>query len=160
MSTPLRMPIATLVSYPTSPNASLSVIISLSLYLTALLITTFILCYFHLHSNPPPYKCHTSQHLPLMNLPTCPHLTLSPSKSISSPHLAFTPFTPSSSLPLSFSLPLKDSPPTNKISPVSSLFNFSTTSPLPNSSTSEHAQMISLLHLACPFTSPSPCCLD
>ena len=160
MSTPLCMPMAAPVSYSVSPNPTMPVIIALSLYLSALLISAVILCYLHQHSNPPPYECHTSQPLPLMNLSTRPCPTLSPSRSIPFPHLASMLSSFSSSLPPPSSLPSKDSLHTNKMSLVNSWSNSSIMSPLPNSSISKCAQTISLLHLACPFAPPSPCCLD
>ena len=160
MSTPLCMRMATPTPYPMSPNPTTPVIVSLSLYLTALLISALILCYFHQCSNPPPNECHISQPLPLTNLPTHPHPTLSPSRSISSPHLASMLTSSSSSPPPPSSLLSKDSLHTNRTSLVNSWSNSSITLPSPNSSISERAQTISLLHLACPFTPPSPCCLD
>ena len=160
MSTPLHMPVATPTPYPTSPNPTTPVILSLSLYLTALLISALILRYLHQHSNPPLYECHISQPLPLMNLPTHPHLTLSPFRSVSSPHLASMLSSSLLSPPLPSSLPSKGSLHTNRTSLVNSWSNSSIMLSLPNSSISEHAQMTSLLYLACPFTPPSPCCLD
>ena len=47
MSTPLHMPMATPVSYSISPNPTTPIIISLSIYLAALLISACILHYFH-----------------------------------------------------------------------------------------------------------------
>ena len=154
------MPMATPTPYPTSPNPTTPVIVSLSLYLTALLISALILHYFHLHSNPPLYECHISQPLPLTNLPTHPCPTLSPSRSISSPHLASMLSSSLLSLLPPSSLPSKDSLHINKMSLVNSWSNSSIMLPSPNSSISEHVQMISLICLACPFAPPSPCCLD
>ena len=160
MSTPLRMPVAVPVSYSVSPNPTTPVIITLALYLSALLISALILHYLHQCSNPPLYECHISQPLSLTNLPTCPRSTLSPFRSVSSPHLGSTLSSSSSSPPPPSSLSLKGSCHTNKTSLVNSWSNSSITLPLPNSSISKCAQTISLLHLACPFAPPSPCCLD
>ena len=124
MSTPLCMRMAIPVSYLISPNPTTPVIIALTLYLSALLISTFILCYFHLRSNPPPYECHISQPLPLTNLPIRPHPTLCPSRSATFPCLISTPSLSSSLPPQPFSSPSKDSPPINKISPVVQLQHF------------------------------------
>ena len=160
MSTPLCMPVATPVPYSTSSNPTIPVTITLSLYLTALLITACILRYFYLRSNPTLYECHISQSLPLTNLPTCPCLTLSPFRSASSPCLVFTHFSSSSLPPLLSSSPSKDSYHTNRMSLANSWSSSFIISPSPNSSISECAQMISLLRLACPFTPPSPCYQD
>ena len=160
MSTPLHMPVATLIPYQTSPNPTTPVIISLYLYLAALLTSALILHYFHLCSNPPPYECHIFRPLPLANLPARPCPTLSPSRFAFSPHLASTLSSSLSLPPLPSSSPLKDSLHTNRMSPVSSWSNSSTMSPSSNSSTSKHALTITLFHLACPFAPPSPCCLD
>ena len=160
MSTPLCMPVAAPVPYSTSSNPTIPVITTLSLYLTALLITACILRYFHLRSNPPPYECHISQSLPLMNLPARPHPTLSPSRFASSPRRVSTPFSSLSLPPPPSSLPLKDSHHTSRTSLANSWSSSSTMSPSPNSSTLECAQMISLLCLACPFAPPSPCYPD
>ena len=157
MSTPLCMPVATPVPYSTSSNPTVPVSITLSLYLIALLVSACILRYFHLCSNPPPYKCHISQPLHLTNLPTCPRPTLSPFRSASSPHLIFTPSLSLSLPPPLSSLLSKDSHHTNRTSLANSWSSSSTMSPSPSSSISEHAQTISLLHLACPFAPPSPC---
>ena len=160
MSTPLCMLVAAPVPYSTSSNPTIPVTITLSLYLAALLITACILRYFHLCSNPPPYECHISQSLPLTNLPACLHPTRSPSRSTSSQCPIFMPFLSLSSPPLPSSSPSKDSHHTNRTSLANSWSSFSTTSPSPNSSTSEHAQTISLLCLACPFAPPSSCYQD
>ena len=157
MSTPLCMPVATPIPYSTSSNPIIPVTITLSIYLAALLVSACILRYFHLCSNPPPYECHISQSLPLTNLPACPHLTLSPFRSVSSPRLIYTPFSSSSLPPPLSSSPSKDSHHTSRTSLANSWSNSSTTLPSPNSSISERAQMISLLHLACPFAPPYPC---
>ena len=152
MSTPLRMLVAAPVPYSTSSNPIVPVTITLSIYLAALLVSACILRYFHLHSNPPLYECHISQSLPLTNLPAHPDPTLSPFRSTSSPHLVYTPFSFSSSPPPLSSSPSKDSYHTSRMSLANSWSNSSTMLPLPNSSILECAQMISLLHLACPFT--------
>ena len=156
MSTPLCMPVATPVPYLTSPNPTMLVIIALALYLSALLISALILRYFHLQSNPPPYKCHISQPLHLTNLPTCPHPALFPFRPVSSPHPTSMPCSSLLLLPPPSSSPSKDSLHTNRTSLASSWSNSSTMLPSPNSSTLEHVQTTSLLHLACPFTPPSP----
>ena len=160
MSTPLCMPVAAPIPYSTSSNPTVLVITTLSLYLAALLITACILRYFHLHSNPPPYECHISQSLPLTNLPARPCPTLSPFRSASSPCRISTPCSSLSLPPPPSSSPSKDSHHTNRTSLANSWSSFSTMSPSPNSSTSECAQMISLLRLACPFAPPSPCYQD
>ena len=154
------MPVALPISYLTSSNPSMLVVIALVLYLSALLISTLILCYLHQHSNPPPYKCHTSQPLCFTNLPTRPCPALSPFRPVSSPHPTSMPCSSSLLLPPPFSSPSKDSLHTNRMSLASFWSNSSTTSPLPNSSTLECVQMTSLLHLACPFAPPSPCYQD
>ena len=160
MSTPLCMPVATAVSYPSSSNPTTPVIISLSIYCATLLISTCIIQYFHPQANPPPYECHISQPLILMNLPTCPCPTLNQSDSHSFPPLEFTPCSPSLLPPPPSSLPLKDSLVIRLISPVNSLSSSYISSPLPKSNTSEPALMTYLATLASHFALPSPSSLD
>ena len=60
MSTLLHMPVAAPVSSSISPNPTMPIVIALSLYLVALLISAIILHYLHCRPNLPPYECHTS----------------------------------------------------------------------------------------------------
>ena len=160
VSTPLCMPVATPIPYSTSSNPTVPVIITLSLYLFALLLSACILRYYHQCSNPLPYECHTSRPPPPTNLPICPRPTLNRSDSLYSLRLESTPYIPSSLPPLSSSAPSKDSPVTKRTSPVNSLSNFSTTLPSPRSSISEPARATYLTFLDSCFTPPSPSCLD
>ena len=160
MSTPLCMPMATPVSYSTSPNPMTPAVIALSLYIFALLLSACILHYYHQRSNPPPYECHTSRPLPLTNLPTHPRPTLNQSDSLYSLHLGSTPCTPSLLPPLPSSAPLKDSLTTKLTSPANSLSNFSTMLPSPKSSISEPARATYLTYLDSCFTPPSLSCQD
>ena len=159
MSTPLRMPVAALVSYSTSPNPTTPAIIALSLYLLTLLLSACILCYYHQHSNPLPYECHTSRPLSLTNLPTRPRPTLNRSDSLYSLRLESTLCTPSSLPPLPSSS-LKDSPVTKLTSHANSLSNFSTMLPSPKSSISKPARATYLMYLDSRFTPPSLSCQD
>ena len=130
---------ATPVQYPSSSNPTTLVIITLSIYFAALLVSAYIIRYFHLRANPPPYECHISQPLALTNLPTCPRPTLNRSGLNSSPPLEFTHYSPSlSPPPPSLSLS-KDSLVTRPTSPANSLSNSYTSSPSPKSNTSEPA---------------------
>ena len=160
MSTPLRMPVATPVSYPVSSNPMTPVVITLFLYLFALLLSACILHYHHQRSNPLPYECHTSQPLPLTNLPTHPRPTLNQSNSLYSLHLESMLCTPSLLPPLPSSSPLKDSPATKLTSPANSLSNFSTMLPSPKSSISEPARATYLTYLDSRFAPPSLSCRD
>ena len=155
MSTPLCMPVAAPIPYPSSSNPMTPVIIALFVYLAALLLSAALLRYLHQHSNPPPYECHTSQPLSLTNLPTHPRLTLNRSDSLYSLRLESTLCTPSLLPPLPSSSLLKDSPVTKLTSPANSLSNFSTTLPLPKSSTSEPARATYLTYLDSRFAPPS-----
>ena len=155
MSTPLCMPVAAPVPYTSFLNPTIPVIISLSLYLAALLVTACILRYFHLRANPPPYACHISQPLRLTNLPTRPRPTFNQSGSPSSQCLGSLLYTPSSLPPLPFSSLLKDSPATKPTSLVNSSSNSFTTLPSPRSSTSEPARTTYLTSLDSCFTPPS-----
>ena len=154
------MPMAAPTSYPSSPNPTTPIIISLSLYLAALLITAYILCYFHLRSNPPPYECNISWPLALTNLPTHPHPTLSRSGFPSFQPLEFTPYIPSLLPPPPSSLPLKDFLGIRLTSPANSSFSSYISSPSLKSSTSMPAQMTYLITLASCFTLPSPSSWD
>ena len=160
MSTPLRMPVATPVSYPASPSPTMLVIIALSLYLFTLLLLACVLRYFHCQSNPPPYECHISQPLALTNLPTCPRPTLSQSGFLSSQPLEFTPYTPSLSPHLPSSSLWKDSLSTRPTSPANSSSNSYISSPSLRSNTSVPARTTYLTTLASRFTLPSPSSWD
>ena len=156
MSTPLCMPVATPVSFPTSPSSTTLVVITLSLYLSALLLSACLLRYFHHRSNPPPYECHTSRPLAPTNLPARPWLTLNRSDFLFSRPQESIPYTPSP-LPLPpSSSRLKDSLDTRPTSPANSSSNSYTSSPLPRSSTSEPAHRTYLAALASHFVPPSP----
>ena len=154
------MPVAAPTPYPSSPNPTTPVIISLSLYLAALLIAAYILRYFHLRSNPPPYECHISQPLTLMNLPTHPRPILSQSGFPSSQPLEFTPYTPLLLPSLPSSSPLKDFLDIRPTSPANSSSSSYISSPLLRSSTSMPAQMTYLTTLASHFALPSPSSWD
>ena len=156
MSTPLCMPVATPVSFPTPPSPKMLVVVALSLYLLALLILACILHYFHHQSNPLPYECHISQPLALTNLPPRPHPTLNRSDFIFFQPQEFIPCTPSLSPPPPSSLPMKDSLSTRLTSPANSLSSSYILSPSPRSSTSMPAQTTYLVALASHFTLPSP----
>ena len=160
VSTPLCMPVATPVSYPTSPNSTTPVVVALSLYLAALLLSACILHYFHHRSNPPPYQCHISQPLALTNLPAHPRPTLNRSAFPFSQPRESTPCTPLSSLPLPSSSLSKDSLDIRPTSPANSLSSSYTSLPSPKSSTSEPARRTYLAALASRFTPPSPSSWD
>ena len=160
MSTPLCMPMATPISFPTSPNPTTPVIVALSLYLSTLLLSACILRYFHRRANPPPYECHISRPLALTNLPAHPRSTLNRSAFPFSRPREFTPCTPLSSLPLSSSSPSKDSPNIRPTSPANSSSNSYTSLPSPRSSTSEPAHRTYLAVLASRFVPPSPSLWD
>ena len=156
MNTPLRMPVAAPVSYSASPSPTTPVVIALSLYLFAVLLSACILCYFHRRSNPPPYECHISRPLALTNLPTHPRPTLNRSGSPFSRPLDSTPYIPSSSPSRPSSLLLKDSQDTRLTSPANSSSNFYILSPSPKSNTSVPAQTTYLAILAFRFALLSP----
>ena len=161
MSIPLHIHLATTTLYPESQNAALTTIITLGIYTVAIFASSLIVLYIYCHSTTLPlFPCHTSQPFLLMNLSTCPCLTLSLSGSISSQHPRFTPSTSLSLPPPPFSLQSKDCPATKQMSPANSLFNFSTTLHLHKSSTLELAWMTYLTFLASHFALPSPSCLD
>ena len=160
MSTPLCMPVATPVSFPTSPNSTTPAVVALSLYLAALLLSACILRYFHRRSNPPPYKCHISQPLALMNLPAHPRLTLNRSGLNFSPPLEFTHYSPSLLPPPLSSLLSRNSLVTKPTSPANSLSNSYTSLPSPRSSTFEPAHTTYLVALASRFAAPSPSLWD
>ena len=149
------MPVATPVPYTTSPSPTIPVVISLSIYLTALLISACVIQYLHHRSNPPPHECHSSRPLALMNLPSHPRPTLNQSGFLASPPLEFTPYSPSlSPLPSSSSLS-KDSLVTRPTSPANSSSNSYTSSPSCRSNTSEPVLMTYLATLASHFAPPS-----
>ena len=160
MSTPLRMPVAAPVSYSASPSPMMPVVIALSLYLFAVLLSACVLHYFHHRSNPPPYECHISRPLALTNLPTPPRPTLNRSGSPFSRPLDSTPYIPSSSPPQPSSSRLKDSQDTRPTSPANSLSNSYISSPSPKSNTSMPARTTYLAILASHFALPSPSSSD
>ena len=150
------MHLATADAYTISPNPTSSTIITLAIYITALLAASLILCYFHQCSfTTPSPSCHTFLHLYLTNLSTHPHPTLSPSILISSQCHASVLSTSLLLLPPPSSSLLKDFLTISKMSSAKLSSSFSTTLPSPRSSTSEHVQMIYLTRLACPFILPS-----
>ena len=154
------MPVATPVSFPSSPNSTMPVVVALSLYLSALLLSACLLHYLHHRSNPPPYECHSSRPLALTNLPTRPRPTLNQSGFLSSPPLGSTPCSPLSlPLPLSSSLS-KASLATRPTSPANSSSNSSTSSPSHRSNTSEPVLTTYLATLASRFAPPSPSSSD
>ena len=154
------MPVAAPVSYTISPNPTIPVVISLSLYLTALLISACVIRYFHRRSTPPPYECHFSRPRRLTNRPTHLHWPLSRLDFPSSRPQPSIPCTPLSSLPQPSLSPSKDSPVTRPTSPVNSSSKSYISSPSPRSSTSEPAQMTYLTTLASHFELPSPSSWD
>ena len=160
MSTPLCMPVAIPVPYLSSSNPTASVIITLSIYFAALLISAYLIRYFHRRANPPPYECHTSQPLALTSLPTRPRLTLNRSNSHSSLPWEFTPYSPSSSRLPPSSLLSKDSPVTRPTSPANSSSNSYISSPSPRSNTLEPTLTTYLATLASCFAPPYPSLSD
>ena len=160
MSTPLHMPVAAPVSYLASPSPTTLVVIALSLYLFAVLLSACILHYFHRRSNPPPYECHISRPLALTNLPTHPRPTLNRSGSPFSQPLDSTPYIPSLSPPQPSLSLLKDSQDTRPTSPANSSSNSYISSPLLKSNTSVPAQTTYLTVLASRFVLPSPSLWD
>ena len=153
------MHLATADAYTISPNPTSSTIITLAIYITALLAASLILCYFHQCSfTTPSPPCHTFLPLYLTNLSTHPHPTLSPSILISSQCHASMLSTSLLLLPPSSSSLLKDFLTSSKMSSAKPSSSFSTTLPSPRSSTSEHVQRIYLTCVACPFILPSPSC--
>ena len=154
------MPVAAPVSYTVSPNPTIPVVISLSLYLTALLISACVIRYFHRRSTPPPYECHFSQPRALTNRPTHPHWPPSQLGFPSSRPQPSIPCTPLSSPPRPSLSPLKDSPITRPTSPANSSSKSYILSPSPRSSTSEPARTTYLTTLASRFEPPSPSSWD
>ena len=154
------MPVAAPVSYTITPNPTLPVVISLSLYLAALLISACIIRYLHHRSNPLPYECHFSRPRALTNHPTCLHLPPSRLGFPSSRPQPSIPCTPLS-LPPWPSLSLsKDSPITRPTSLVNSSSKSYILSPSPRSSTSEPVRTTYLTMLASHFELPSPSSWD
>ena len=154
------MPVAAPVSYTITPNPTLPIVISLSLYLAALLISACVIQYLHHQSNPPPYECHFSQPCALTNRPT--HLHLPPSRLgfPSSRPLPSIPCTPLLSPPRPSLSLSKDSPLTRPTSLANSSSKSYILSPSPRSSISEPAQTIYLTMLASHFELPSPSLWD
>ena len=151
------MHLAITAPYPESQNPTLATVIAPGIYIFTIFASALIILHIHHCSTVhPPFPCHTSQPLPFTNLPTHPHPTLSPSESVSSQHLGFTPSIPLSlPPPPSSSSQSKDFLVTKWMSPANSLSNSSITSHLHRSNTLELAQTIYLTSLASHFTPSS-----